>query len=132
MPVLVQDVMPQDNTALRQKLAEIMTIQNQKRNNDQTSAIKQSFFAQNTSSFEKQWKDQFVNQEKSQISENEPKNQVPKLQAILTDNDEEDLEMDLPTPIKMSRQQNCLISQLQGHNLKMVRTRPRLYAPLVG
>ena len=58
---------------------------------------------------------------------------MPSLKFILSDSDEEELEKDLPAPIKMTRQQNCFNSQLlDGSNLRMVRTRPRLYCPLIG
>ena len=58
---------------------------------------------------------------------------MPSLKFILSEQEEEDLEKDLPEPIKMTRQQNCYKAQLlDGSNLKMVRTRPRLYAPLIG
>ena len=58
---------------------------------------------------------------------------MPSLEFILTDSDEEELEKDLPAPIKMTRQKNCSIYQhLDGQNLRMVRTRPRLYYPLIG
>ena len=58
---------------------------------------------------------------------------MPSLEFILSEDEEEDLEKDLPAPIKMTRQQNCYNGQLlDGNNLRMVRTRPRLYCPLIG
>lgn len=48
MPVIIENnVMPQDNTVLRQKLADVMNIQNQKRYNNSNSEIHATFFAQN-------------------------------------------------------------------------------------